>query len=105
MLLATKLTIISNLCSTKGIKVMENSTFFEFLCKHTLFCEGRNGKYTAEFLSPLCSKAQKQPKHLWKTFLPVSQRCHDCFCLFTKSPYLTKSFGYSCGIFTLFQVS
>lgn len=33
MLLVTKLTIISNLCSRKGIKVMKNSTFFEILCK------------------------------------------------------------------------
>lgn len=33
MLLATKLTIISNLCSSKGIKVMKNRTFFQKLCK------------------------------------------------------------------------
>lgn len=33
MLLATKLTIISNLRSFKGIKVMKNSTFFEKLCR------------------------------------------------------------------------
>ena len=33
MLLVTKLTIISNLCSSKAIKVMKNSTFFEDLCK------------------------------------------------------------------------
>ncbi|RGR06250.1 hypothetical protein DWY68_12345 [Phocaeicola vulgatus] len=31
--MATKLTIISNFCSRKGIKVMKNSTFFEILCK------------------------------------------------------------------------
>lgn len=37
MLLATKLTIISNLCSSKGIKVMKNSTFFEKLCKYREF--------------------------------------------------------------------
>ena len=33
MLLVTKLTIISNLCSSKAIKVTKNSTFFEDLCK------------------------------------------------------------------------
>lgn len=40
MLLATKLTIISNLCSSKGIKVMKNRTFFQKLCKD----EGITGK-------------------------------------------------------------
>lgn len=44
MLLATKLTIISNLHSFKGIKVMKNSTFFENLCKYGDLC----GKVVAE---------------------------------------------------------
>lgn len=34
MLLATKLTIISNLRSSKGIKVIKNSTFFQKLCRY-----------------------------------------------------------------------